>query len=231
MKAANDTAAKVSSEAMRDPAFAGTLQHFWLMPLFTNALFGQWDEVLKEPAPPADLAYPAGIRHYARGLAFLRQGQMEKAVHELDELKNIVQDPAISNLTIFDLNAIPEILKIAQAVLSGEIAAEEGDYEAAVTRLQDAIALEDGLNYTEPKDWYLPPRQVLGAILLKAGKPAEAEAVYRKDLLAHPQNGWSLFGLVQSLEGQGKVEEAKTTQQDFSRTWADADVTLISSRF
>ena len=231
MKAANDTAAKVSPEAMRDPAFAGTLQHFWLMPLFTNALFGQWDEVLKEPAPPADFAYPAGIRHYARGLAFLRQGQMEKAVHELDELKNIVQDPAISNLTIFDLNAIPEILKIAQAVLSGEIAAEEGDYEAAVTRLQDAIALEDGLNYTEPKDWYLPPRQVLGAILLKAGKPAEAEAVYRKDLLAHPQNGWSLFGLVQSLEGQGKVEEAKTAQQDFTRTWADAAVTLISSRF
>jgi tetratricopeptide (TPR) repeat protein len=83
LQAANDTAAKVSPEAMRDPGFAGTLQHFWLMPLFTKALFGQWDEVLQEPVPPADLVYPAGIRHYARGLAFLRQGKVDLATQEL----------------------------------------------------------------------------------------------------------------------------------------------------
>ena len=231
MQAAKDTAAKVSPEAMRDPGFAGTLQHFWLMPLFTKALFGQWDEVLHEPAPPADLVYPAGIWHYARGLAFLRQGQMEKAGTELDDLKKMMKDPAIADLTIFDLNAIPQILKIAEAMLSGEIAAQSGDYATAVTRLQDAIALEDSLNYTEPKDWYLPPRQVLGAIFLKAGNPAEAERVYREDLLGHPQNGWSLFGLAQSLEGQGKVDEAKGAQQEFAQSWADADVTLTSSRF
>ena len=75
MKAAKDTADAVSPEAMRDPGFAGTLQHFWLMPLITNALFGQWEDILQEPAPPADLLYPAGIRHYARGLAFLRQSK------------------------------------------------------------------------------------------------------------------------------------------------------------
>ena len=231
LQAANDTAAKVSHEAMRDPGFAGTLQHFWLMPLFTKTLFGQWDEVLQEPAPPADLVYPAGIRHYARGLAFLRQGKLDKATQELKDLKGIVNDPAIADLTIFDLNAIPKILKIAQAMLSGEIAAQGGNYEAAVTRFQEAIILEDGLNYTEPKDWYLPPRQVLGAVLLKAGRPAEAEQVYREDLVAHPQNGWSLFGLAKSLAIQGKLDEAKVVEQEFAQSWADADVTLTSSRF
>ncbi len=231
MQAANDTAAKVGFEAMRDPAFAGTLQHFWLMPLFTRALFGQWDEVLKEPAPPADLVYPAGIRHYARGLAFLRKGQADKATLELEALDKIIENPAIAKLTIFDINAIPHILKIAQAVLSGEIAAEQGNYDLAVSRLQEAIVLEDGLNYTEPKDWYLPPRQVLGAILLKAGKNAEAEKAYREDLVAHPQNGWSLYGLVQSLNAQGKRDEAQAVQQDFAVSWADADITLTSSRF
>ncbi len=231
LQAAKDTAAKVSPEAMRDPGFAGTFQHFWLMPLYTKALFGQWEEVLQEPAPPVDLVYPAGIRHYARGLAFLRQGQLEKAAWELDELLTIVKDPAIAELTVFDINAIPQILKIAQAVLSGEIAAQDGDYATAVTRLQEAITFEDDLHYTEPKDWYLPPRQVLGAILLKAGKPVEAEQVYRQDLVAHPQNGWSLFGLVQSLDAQGKVDEAKVAQQELANSWADADVTLSSSRF
>ena len=231
MQAAQDTAAKVSPEMMRDPGFAGTLQHFWLMPLFTKALFGQWEEILQEPPPPADLLYPTGIWHYARGLAFLRQGKLEQAAHELEDLKDIVKDPAIADLTIFDINAIPHVLKIAKGVLSGEIAAKNGEYATAVTQLKEAIELEDGLNYTEPKDWYLPPRQVLGAVLLEAGKPKEAEQVYRQDLLAHPQNGWSLFGLEKSLEAQGKLEEAKAAQQEFEEAWADADVTLTSSRF
>ncbi len=231
MQAAKDTAAKVSLEAMRDPSFAGTLQHFWLMPLFTKTLFGHWDDVLQEPTPPADLVYPEGIRHYARGLAFLRQGKLEQATQELDALNDILKDPAIADLTIFDINAVPLILKIAQAVLSGEISAQEGDYASAITHLQRAIALEDGLHYTEPKDWYLPPRQVLGAVMLQAGKPAEAEQVYREDLLVHPQNGWTLYGLVQSLEIQGKAEEAKVAQQEFTQSWADSDVTLTGSRF
>ncbi len=231
MQAAVDTAAKVSFTAMGEPGFAGTLQHFWLMPLFTKALFGQWDDILQEPVPPAGLVYPAGIRHYARGLAFLRQGQLQSATKELNTLQRIAKDSAIADLTIFDLNAIPDILKIAVTVLSGEIFAHEGDYSAAITHLEKAIEIEDRLHYTEPKDWYLPPRQVLGAILLKAGKPANAEQVYREDLQAHPQNGWSLFGLLQSLESQGKMKEAKGVQKAFARAWADADVTLTSSRF
>ena len=231
LQAAQDTAAHVSPEAMREPGFAGTLQHFWLMPLLTKALFGQWEEILQEPVPPADLVYPAGIRHYARGLAFLRQGQLDQANEELDRLMDIAKDPAVADLTIFDLNTIPHILNIAQAVLAGELAAERGNYDAAVVHLQQAVEIEDGLNYTEPKDWYLPPRQVLGAVLLKAGKPDEAEQVYREDLLYHPQSGWSLFGLVQSLQAQGKTQAVKRTKQDFKQAWADSEVTLTSSRF
>jgi tetratricopeptide (TPR) repeat protein len=231
MQAAQDTAAQVSPEAMREPGFAGTRQHFWLMPLFTKALFGQWEEILQEPVPPDDLVYPTGIWHYARGLAFLRQGKLDQANEELDRLKNIAKNPAVADLTIFNSNAIPHILNIAQAVLAGEIAAERGSYDAAVIHLQQAVEIEDGLNYTEPKDWYLPPRQILGAVLLKAGKPDEAEHVYREDVLHHPQSGWSLFGLVQSLQAQGKTQEAKTVKQEFRQAWADSEVTLTSSRF
>ncbi len=231
MKAAQDTAANVSLEGMRDPAFAGTLQHFWLMPLFTQALFGQWDSILLEPLPPTDLLYPVGMYHYARGLAFIRQSKLEQANKELDELRSITKNPGIAGLTIFDLNAVPQILELALEVLAGEISAKRGDYDAAVTHLNTAIVIEDGLNYTEPKDWYLPPRQVLGAVFLEAGKAEEAELVYREDLHVHPQNGWSLFGLGESLRIQGKLNEAKAVQQEFEEAWADADVVLTSSRF
>ncbi|UCH92035.1 MAG: tetratricopeptide repeat protein [Nitrospirota bacterium] len=230
-QAAKETAAKVNPEAMRDPGFAGTLQHFWLMPLYTKTLFGQWAEVLREPIPPADLVYPAAIRHYARGLALVRQGNLEQAQQELQELKKIAKDPEMAKLTIFDLNSISTIVNIAEAILGGELAAAHEDTRSAVALLKKAIELEDGLNYTEPKDWYLPPRQVLGAVLIQAGRAKEAESVYRKDLEYHPQNGWSLFGLVQSLNRQGRTEEAQAVQQQFDLAWADADVTLTSSRF
>ncbi len=231
MQAAKDTAAKVNPEAMRDPGFAGTLQHFWLMPLYTQALFGQWSEILRAQAPPEDLVYPTSIWHYTRGLAFIRDEKADDARKELADLRKMMQDPAVATLTIFDLNDISQILSIAEHVLLGEIEAAEGQFTLAIKHLKHAVTLEDGLNYTEPKDWYLPPRQVLGAVLLQAGKAAEAEKVYREDLKYHPQNGWSLFGLVQSLHTQGQVLAAKNAQQEFNKAWADADITLASSRF
>ncbi len=231
MQAAKDTAAKVNPEMMQDPGLGGTFQHFWTIPLLTKTLFGQWAEVLAEPVPPVDLVYPTGIWHYARGLALARQGKLEQAQRELIQLRQIVGDPAVANLTIFDLNSVVSILQIAEAILAGEIAVGHGDDETAVKQLQEAIRLEDELNYTEPKDWYLPPRQVLGAVLLEAGRAQEAEKAYRADLQHHPQNGWVLFGLVQSLRAQGKDAEANSVSQEFIQAWADADVTLTSSRF
>ena len=44
------------------------------------------------------------------------------------------------------------------------------------------MRLEDGLVYTEPSEWHYPPRHALGAVLLEAGRPAEAETVYWQDL-------------------------------------------------
>jgi tetratricopeptide (TPR) repeat protein len=231
MQAALNTAAQVNPEMMREPAFGGTLQHFWSLPLYTKALFGNWPEILAEPAPPVDLKYSTAIWHYARGLALVPQGKLDAAQQELTQLRRIANDPGLANLTIFDLNSVVDILNIAEAVLTAEIAVGHKDYEAAVGQLQRAVQVEDGLNYTEPKDWYLPSRQVLGAVLLEAGKPVEAEQAFREDLRDHPQSGWSLFGLEQSLRAQGKMDEAESVRQAFRQVWSDADVTLTTARF
>jgi tetratricopeptide (TPR) repeat protein len=230
-QAANDTAAHVSPDMLREPALAGTLQHFSSIPLYTKALFGDWDAILDEPAPPAGLPYLAGVRHYARGMAFLRKEKPKAAEKELELLEKLIEDPAIAEMTVFDLNPITKILGIGAEMLRGEIAAQRKDYPSAIAHLQRAAEIEDGLNYTEPKDWYLPPRQALGAILLEAGKASEAEEAYRQDLRYHPQNGWSLYGLVLSLFEQGKVKEAESVKKQFAEVWVDADVTLTGSRF
>ncbi|WP_404356620.1 tetratricopeptide repeat protein [Methylotuvimicrobium sp. KM1] len=230
-QAAADTASKVKPELLRTPGLDGTLQHFSLIPLYTLALFGEWETILKEPLPAADLLYPKGIWHYTRGLALLRTNQAEPARQELAQLEKILNDPAIAELKVFDLNPVASLLRIGSEILSSELAAESKDYDKATAHLKHAIELEDGLNYTEPKDWYLPPRQVLGAILLEADRPQEAELVYREDLRHHPQNGWSLFGLAQSLREQHKNREADEIDTQFRHVWAEADVELTGSRF
>ena len=72
---------------------------------------------------------------------------------------------------------------------------------------------------------------MLGAALLDANRAADAEAVYRADLKQYPQNGWSLLGLAQSLQAQGKDKDAAEAQKQFAAAWQYADVTLKRSRF
>jgi len=122
-------------------------------------------------------------------------------------------------------------LQIAQHALAGEIAARENKLDDAVTHFTAAMKIEDEQLYTEPPDWYYPIRHSLGAVLLKAGKPAEAEQLYRDDLKRFPENGWALFGLSQALKAQQKTGEATAVDQRFAKAWAGADVKLEASRF
>lgn len=231
MQAAQDTASKVDPKLLHDSMMSGTLQHFHLIPLYTRALFGDWNAVLEFPEPDHDLYYERGIRHFARGLAEVRHKRIQNAEKELEKLQGIIANPAIASLSIFDLNSVKKILAIAEASLAGEIAASRHDYPAAVRFLRRAVEIEDELHYTEPKDWYLPSRQVLGAIWLEAGNPSNAEEIFLEDLKHHPQSGWSLFGLTQSQKAQGKVSQAEKSRKAFERAWQDADVELKRSRF
>ena len=80
--------------------------------------------------------------------------------------------------------------------------------------------------YEEPPAWFMPLRQRLGAILLASGRPVRAEKAYREDLARRPENGWSLFGLAQSLRAQNKTEAAAKIEQRFEQAWKTADVKL-----
>ena len=96
--------------------------------------------------------------------------------------------------------------------------------------LEEAVALEDAIPYNEPPVWHHPVRQILGGVLLDAGRLQEAEAVYRADLVRVRENGWSLFGLMRSLEAQQRGADAAAVRARFERAWKRADLTLTSSR-
>lgn len=225
LQAAYDTAAMTDEQKMREPGY-GTLQHFYSMPLYTMTRFGKWDEILAETAPAADLKYPTGVWHYARGTAFTAKGQFQEASQELEKLKAIATDPALTTVTIWDINTTADLLNIAVEVLTGKLAAKQGDYTQAIAHLKTAVNLEDKLNYDEPPPWHYPVRQSLGSVLLQANQPAAAEVVYQQDLQRFPENGWSLAGLAQSLEAQGKTAAAQAVQKRFQAAWKNSDLPI-----
>ena len=109
--------------------------------------------------------------------------------------------------------------------------AARGQTDLAVAELREAVIIQDGLAYIEPPAWFYPVRQNLGAVLVEAGRYAEAEAEYREDLVQYPNNGWSLFGLATTLEAQAQPDAAAEIWQRFDAAWELADVRLKSSRF
>jgi hypothetical protein len=203
---------------------------FKMVPYYALARFGKWDEVLAEPAPADRHLLLTGVWHYTRGLALSAKGRLEEADKELAEVRRIAADSSL-NYGLLSPNTAAAIFAPAPEVLAGDIAAKRKDYDAAIAHLERAVRLEDSLVYTEPEEWHYPSRQALGAALLDAGRAKEAEVVYWDDLRRHADQGWSLFGLAQSLRAQGKTDQAAAVQERFDKAWARADVKLSASRF
>jgi tetratricopeptide (TPR) repeat protein len=201
---------------------------FPVTPWLAYARFGMWADILTAPKPPVAEPYATGVWHYARGLAFVARNQFDRAADEMGALERLKQHEAFRT-TLKDTPLLTN-LQIASRIVAGELAAKRRQFDRAVTLLEEAVALEDGIPYNEPPVWHHPVRQILGAVLLDAGRAADAEIVYRADLRRVRENGWSLFGLMRSLEAQQRTSDAASVRARFERAWKRADITLTSSR-
>ncbi|MBI3355324.1 MAG: tetratricopeptide repeat protein [Nitrospirae bacterium] len=198
-------------------------------PLWSMIRFGQWNELLLEPAPPKALRLQQGMWRLGRGLALAATGRLPGAEGEHVVLAGLAK--RLGRDRTQEEKTERALLKIAERLLAGEIAAHRQKYDDAIKLLQEAVKLEGALPYTEPPIWPIPVRHYLGTTLLMAGQPADAEAVYRADLAKNPDNGWAYFGLIQSLRAQQKSSEAEIVEQQFKSAWTHADVILTASRF
>jgi tetratricopeptide (TPR) repeat protein len=226
LRVARELTGRISEEDARKEKWK---ELFLPAPLYTLIRFGQWEAILQEPVPPKGLPLVMGMWRLGRGLALAATGRLPGAEGEHAALAALVKRLGRDRTT--EQKTERTLLKLAERLLAGDLAARRQQYEAAVTILEEGVKLEDSLPYTEPPYWPLPLRHYLGACLLMAGHPAQAEAVYQADLRKNPHNGWALFGLRQSLRAQDKAMDAERTEQQFKAAWAYADITLTASRF
>jgi tetratricopeptide (TPR) repeat protein len=204
-------------------------QFYVFTPVATLLRFGRWDAILAEPPPPETLKLDLAVWLYAQGFAHANKGDLAAARADRDRLGHLVS----ADYSAFDPWGIParQLVSLSMALMEGEIARRSGHLDVAISSFRNAAALERGLSYTEPPYWHQPVSHLLGAALLQAHRPAEAEAVYRESLKTYRVDGWALFGLAQALEAEGKPVEAAAARHAFDKAWAFADVKLTSSRF
>jgi tetratricopeptide (TPR) repeat protein len=189
--------------------------------------FGDWDELLREPAPPETLPFTRAMWRFARGIAQAASGRIDEARREQVEFRAAVAKvPPDAMLMV---NRAHDVLAIADPMLEGEIDYREGHIDGAIDKLREAVKREDALRYMEPPEWIQPVRHALGAVLLSAGRPADAEQVFRDDLKRWPENGWALLGLERSLRAQGKTVAATSIHARFASAWAQADTNIETS--
>jgi tetratricopeptide (TPR) repeat protein len=189
--------------------------------------FGKWKAILDEPEPEAWRLFSRAERHFARSVAYAALGEPQKAREELRLLDEVAAD--LTDEWKMGNNPAKEVIAVARTMAAGELAFHEGDAKTAFDLLRKAVELEEQLSYDEPPGWMQPVRHALGALLLADGQSAEAESVYRADLVRHPNNAWSLLGLQQSLGSQGKTAEADALAQRVQQAWARADVKPVAS--
>jgi tetratricopeptide (TPR) repeat protein len=195
-------------------------------PIFVRVRFHRWDEVLKLPPPNASLSMTTAFWNFARGSAFAAKGLISMAEAERTILETArKQTPADLEFSFFS-NKAQTFLDLAENVLDARIAAAKGDHEGAIKHWEQAVQIEDRLNYGEPPEWFYPIRESLGGALLLNGQADRAEAVFRADLKQYPRNPRSLFGLLKALEAQKNSADVEEVRKEFEAAWKSADVTL-----
>jgi len=225
MKVARDLTATITEEEARKDRGK---ELYLPTPIFSMIRFGRWEELLKEPVPPKGLRLMEGMWRLGRGLALVATGRIPGAEGEHVALAGLTKQIRRDRTT--EEKTERALLKIAERVLSGEIAVRRQRYDDAIRLFEDAIKIEEALPYSEPPLWPLSVRHHLGMALLLAHRPSDAEAVYQADLLRHPNNGWALIGLIQSLRAQQKDDQAAETEDRFKKAWAHADFIPATSR-
>ncbi len=175
------------------------------------------DELLAAQPPKTASPMVLAMWRYGRAMALAAQGKAQDAAVERQEFEK--QRKLVNRDEPWSTNKLGDVMDLASACLGART-------QGSVEKWKTAVAIQDHLAYDEPPAWYYPVRESLGAALLRSGDAAGAEAVFREGLRRSPNNGRMLFGLLEALKAQQKIESTPWVEREFQTAWKGADVPL-----
>jgi tetratricopeptide (TPR) repeat protein len=176
------------------------------------------------------LPFVSVLQHFARGMAYSRQGNLVMAKRELNAINKRIEDKTLK-IILDNFNSPYETCNVARLILKGAISEEQKQYDTAIGYYTKAVEAEDKLIYNEPRDWQVPARQYLGNLLIKTGKYNQAIAVLNKDLVINPNNGWSLTGLQQAYQYTNNITALKSVKLQLKNAWKIKDMNIQAAAF
>jgi tetratricopeptide (TPR) repeat protein len=190
--------------------------------------FHKWDEILKQPAPTGNDIRSINM-HFARAIAYAAKKDTANADKEKEAFE-AAREKMPGDIPVSPVgNLSGQVMEVSDHFLQARLAEASGDKNAALQHWKEAVMAEDKLSYAEPRDFFIPVRESLGAALYNSGDYAGAEKVFREDLANNQRNGRSLFGLAAALKAQHKDYDAAFVQKQFDEAWKKADTKLSMS--
>ena len=190
--------------------------------------FGRFEEVLELTRAPAHPVHH-GLWAFARGHAHLRLGRPDSAAAYATRVDSLARHAPASQM--LRVHTPARLLSVVGGILRAEMLRVAGRTDEALGAFRAAARLEDALTYDEPEPLPFAVRDWLGSLLLEAGRPAEAESVFREALERRPHNGWSLLGLEKALRAQGRTADADGAGAELRRAFSRSDAWLPWPRF
>ena len=227
--AALETRESIPVDYLSMPAPIGNvLQYIYMTPVFNQIRFGKWDDILKEPQPDKSHAYGNVLYHFARSIAYSRKNERDAASKELDAMREFMKDSSLI-IPMSPFSAPSVGADVAHFLLLGIIHEDKKLYDGAIKYYKMADSVEATMVYNEPRDWLLSPKHYLGHAYLLKGDGANAERIFKKDLLNNNENGWALYGLYRSYVLQKKTAEASKVMSRHKTAFAEASIKITSS--
>ncbi len=181
---------------------------------------GDWAAAAAFPAPDsAGMGVTAALSRFTRAIGAARSGRAGAAGAEVAALDTIARDLATRREPYW-----ARVVGIKRDVAAAWVQFATGDTLGGLATARAAAETEDVTDKhpVTPAE-LLPARELLGDMLLAAGRYPEARDAYRATLLREPGRARSLFGAARAAQLAGDRASAKAGYREFLKLMSKAD--------
>ena len=154
---------------------------------------------------PTEYPQADSLTHFTRGLGLARLGDRVGAAREIDAMERLRAAMEKSGDGYWADRTREQILAVSAWVALGE-----GANERAATLMRQAADSEDAsIKHVAMENRLYPMRELLGELLLEAGRSNDALTEFTKALKQQPNRYRGLYGAARAAEAAGDAATAK----------------------